>query len=130
MSKKEKLQEKIAKLQAELHEIEVKEWWAARPHILEFKCVVSSNYNDEGGHYNNFYPSHIKLNEDWLYANLAKWESFCNSYNINMYPDDDGSVDDDYDYYMRDINASHWCYEYPNFTDYDNETMRNPNYAG
>ena len=42
---------------------------------------------------------------------------------------DDGSVDDDYDYYMRDINASDWHYDYPNFEDYNEQTLRNPNYV-
>ena len=36
MSRIEELQQQIAALESELHDLQVVEWWQQRPHILEF----------------------------------------------------------------------------------------------
>ena len=129
MNKKEKLREKITTLQKELHSLEVRDWWLQRPHMLEFYCTSESESSDDGEFTDYFRPSNIKLNNDWIFSNLAKWETFCEANDVLVYPDYDDLVTD-CDYYLRDIDhPDDYDYSYPNFVEYDEQTLRNPDYA-
>ena len=132
MSKKEKLRADIAKLESELHNLEVIDWWAERPHIFEFKIAFDYESNDDGTSSAYFRPENIKLNEQWLEENEELWLDFCNynkKYPRPTKPDKD-ALNDDWDYYIRPIDDPQcWEYDYPDFQDYDEKTMRNPNYA-
>lgn len=130
MSKKEKLQTKIAKLQAELHNIEVSEWWEARPHILEFECGCNHEYNDEGGFSDYFQAYGVILNYKWIEDNGIKWQTFCDHLDIPLYPADADEIADCSGEYLRDINnPDNYDVDYPNFLQYVDETFRNPNYT-
>lgn len=130
MSKKEKLRAKIAKLQAELHAIEVKEWWEARPHIAEFECECQAEYNDEGSTTDYFKPYGVLLNHEWIKYNGDKWQTFCDAQDIPLEPTDSDEMSELTDYYMRDINdPDEYEYDYPNFVVNAGLTLRNPNYA-
>ena len=132
MSRIEELQEQIAELESELHDLQVAEWWAERPHILQFRCTFNSEYNDDGGYTDYFRPHNIELNYEWIAQNQEVWIAFCNHnerYPRPVEPDED-ALSDDWDYYFRPVlNPEDWEYDYPNFQEFDEETMRNPNYA-
>jgi hypothetical protein len=129
MNKKEKLQGKIAKLQTELHEIEVKEWWAARPHILEFECEYDYQYSDDGDFDDYFNPSSIVLNYEWIKYNGIEWQTFCDHNSIDLYPDAEDLSDNCESYLYSITNPNDYEYEYPEFVKYSGLTIRNPNYA-
>jgi hypothetical protein len=130
MSKKEKLQAKIAKLQAELHAIEVKEWWSARPHIAEFECGYNAEYNDEGGTTDYFQAYGVILNHEWIKYNGVEWQTFCDTQDIPLYPADEDDMAELWEYYLRDINSpDDYDVDYPDFVKHGEQTMRNPNYA-
>lgn len=130
MNKKEKLQEKIAKLQAELHEIEVAEWWSARPHIAEFECGYHSDFNDEGGYDSYFCAYGVILNHEWIKYNGIKWQTFCDHLDIPLYPTDPDEMVELWNYYLCNINnPDDYKIDYPDFVQHAEETMRNPNYA-
>lgn len=129
MNKKEKLQAKIAKYEAELHAIEVKEWWSARPHIAEFECGYNSEFNDEAGYDDYFRAYGVILNHEWIKYNDVEWQNFCDHLDIPLYPDEE-VIADEHEYYLRDIhNPDDYDIDYPNFVQHAEETMRNPNYA-
>ena len=132
MSRIEELQQQIAALESELHDLQVVEWWQQRPHILEFRLTVNYYSDDEGGQDASFRPRNTELNYDWIEDNKEVWSAFCNhskSYPRPVEPDVD-ALADDWDYYFRNIlDASDYEYDYPNFEEFDEETMRNPNYA-
>ena len=130
MNKKEKLQAKIAKLEAELHNIEVSEWWAARPHILEFECGYSHQYSDDG-YFNDYFQAYgVILNYKWIEDNSIKWQTFCDHLGIPLYPADADEIADCWEDYLRDINnLDDYDVDYPDFIQHAEQTMRNPNYA-
>lgn len=131
MNKKEKLQEKISKLQKQLNEIEVKEWWAARPHILEFECGYSHEYSDDGDFNDYFYARDIILNDEWIKYNSVEWQTFCDHLGIPLYSTDPDAIAEYWEEYLRDINnPDGYDVDYPDFVEHAEETMRNPNYAG
>lgn len=126
MNKKEKLQAKIAKLQAELHIVEVNEWWLARPHIVEFECDYNHEYDDNGGFNDYFYARDIILNYEWIKYNGIKWQTFCDHLGIVLYPE----ADDCWEEYLRDINnPDNYDIDYPDFINHIGQTIRNPDYA-
>ncbi len=104
MNKKEKLQAKIAKLQAELHEIEVSDWWSKRPHILEFECNYENEYDDNGSYKKYFRPYSIILNHEWIKYNGIRWQTFCDHLGIFLYPTNGDEIDNSWYEYLRDID--------------------------
>ena len=128
MNKKEKLQAKITKYQAELHDIEVKEWWKARPHIAEFECSYAAEYNDEGSTSNYFRADTIILNHEWIRYNNIQWQTFCDHLEIPLYPDED-ELSNDSEYYLRDIkDPDNYEVDYPEFVAQAEQTINNPNF--
>lgn len=126
MNKKEKLQTKIAKLQAELHEIEVSEWWSARPHIAEFECGYDNEYDDNGSYSKYFHVYGIILNHEWIKYNGIKWQNFCDHLGIPLYPADPDEIAEYWEY-LRDINnLDDYDVDYPNFVEHAKELIRNP----
>lgn len=132
MSRIKELQEQIAVLESELYDLQVAEWWLARPHILQFRCTLTSDNNDDGGYTDYFKPRNIQLNHQWIFQNQDLWYNFCNKnpkYPRPTVPNDKELVEN-WDYYFRPItNPNDWVSEYPDFQEFDEETMRNPNYA-
>lgn len=129
MNKKEKLQEKISRLQKQLHDIEVADWWSKRPHVLEFECGYNSESSDEGTFNNYFCVYGTVLNYEWIKYNGIEWQTFCDHLNIPLYPDED-VLSKEAQHYLQNIkDLEDYEIDYPNFVDYDEKTMRNPNYA-
>ncbi len=132
MSRIEELQQQIAALESELHDLQVIEWWQQRPHILEFRCTFTSDYNDDGDYSDYFRPRNIELNEEWIAENKELWVKFCNhskNYPRPIEPDVD-ELADDWDFYIRNIlDPNDYNYDYPDFQEFDEKIMRNPNYA-
>lgn len=132
MSRIEELREQIATLESELHDLEVIDWWLERPHILEFRITFNYESDDQGGSSAYFRPRNIELNQEWIAENQEVWIAFCNyskNYPRPVEPDED-AVSEDWDFYFRNIlDPSDYEYDYPDFEEFDEETMRNPNYA-
>lgn len=132
MSRIEELQQQIAELESELHDLQVIEWWQVRPHIFKFRITVDWESDDQGGSSAYFRPRDTELNYEWIEDNKEVWTTFCNhnkKYPRPLEPDVD-QLADDWDYYFRPVlDPEDWEYDYPNFEEFDEETMRNPNYA-
>jgi hypothetical protein len=130
MNKKEKLQAKIAKYQAELHTIQAKEWWEARPHIAEFECGYDNEYDDNGSYSKYFHAYGILLNHEWIKYNNIKWQTFCDHLGIPLYPVDSDEIAEYWEEYLRDINnPDDYDVDYPDFVQHAEETMVNPNFS-
>lgn len=130
MSEKQKLQEKIAKLQAELHILQVKQWWEARPHIAEFMCSYNDEPNDDGFCTKYFYAYNIVLSHEWIKCNGVRWQTFCDHLGIPLYPADNDVVTDSWHEYMRSIDTpDNYKIDYPAFIEHYEKTIRNPNYV-
>jgi hypothetical protein len=132
MSRIEELQEQIALLESELHDLQVVEWWEQRPHILEFRLTVNWESDDQGGQSAYFRPRDTELNYEWIAQNQEVWIAFCNHderYPRPVEPDED-ALSDDWDYYFRPVlDPEDWEYDYPNFEEFDEQIMVNPNFS-
>ena len=126
------LKKEIRILEEELLVNERLLWWAERPDILEFRLTVDYESDDQGGQSAYFRPRNTELNYEWIEDNKEVWTTFCNhskNYPRPLEPDID-ELADDWDYYFRPVlDPEDWEYDYPNFEEFDEETMRNPNYA-